>query len=239
MAVYNPPLKNTQFIIYVGLNSQANPDTFQTNPTIATGDFKVSVDGGALANITTLPVVTPASSKLVKITLSASEMNGDTIMLVGSDAAGGEWGDIIITIHTTTIQLESLATAAALDAVDNFVDTEITDIRNRLPAALVGGRMDSSVGAMATDVITSGSLASSATGEIADAVWDEPLTEPAGVFGWGGTFRNLFNWFGALIRNKMIQTATTTTLRNDADNADISTSAISDDGTTFTRGEFS
>lgn len=41
----------------------------------------------------------------------------------------------------------SRATQASVDTVDDFLDTEITDIRNRLPAALVGGRMDASVGA--------------------------------------------------------------------------------------------
>lgn len=46
-------------------------------------------------------------------------------------------------------------------------------------------------------------------------------------------------WLLALTRNKMTQTATTKTLRNDADSGNIATSTVSDDGTTFTRGEFS
>lgn len=73
-----------------------------------------------------------------------------------------------------------------------------------------------------------------------DAILDEPVTEPGGVFAWGSaTLRNIIGWLGALSRNKMAQTATTQTLRNDADSADIATSAVSDDGTTATRGEFS
>lgn len=35
---------------------------------------------------------------------------------------------------------------ATISAIAGYVDTEITDIRNRLPAALVGGRMDANVG---------------------------------------------------------------------------------------------
>lgn len=46
----------------------------------------------------------------------------------------------LATDAVTEIQ-SGLATAAALDAVDNFVDTEITDIQNRLPATLSSGRM--------------------------------------------------------------------------------------------------
>lgn len=76
--------------------------------------------------------------------------------------------------------------------------------------------------------------------EIADAVLDEALTEPAGIFAWGSaTLRTVVAWLGALSRNKMLQTATETTLRNDADDADIATSDIADDGTTFTRDEWS
>src|SRR3972149_4390780 len=43
---------------------------------------------------------------------------------------------------------------ASLNTIDDFVDSEIADIQARLPAALVGGRMDASVGAMAANVMT-------------------------------------------------------------------------------------
>jgi hypothetical protein len=46
------------------------------------------------------------------------------------------------------------------------------------------------------------------------------------------------NWMFALARNKVTQTATTQTLRNDADSGNIATSTVSDDATTFTRGEW-
>lgn len=49
-------------------------------------------------------------------------------------------------------------------AGDIIADTN--DIQSRLPAALVSGRIDASVGAMQTDVITSTSLAASAVTEI-------------------------------------------------------------------------
>jgi hypothetical protein len=73
-----------------------------------------------------------------------------------------------------------------------------------------------------------------------DAILDEAITEPAGVFTWAGaTLRNIVGWMGALSRNKVTQTATTQTLRNDADGANLATSTHSDDGTTHTRGEWS
>lgn len=124
-----PPKKGVEYILYIALASQAQATTFQSNPTIASGDFKVSIDGGALNNLSTLPTVTPASSKMVKITLSTSEMNGDNVTVVGSDASGAEWRDIVINIQTAARQIDDLATQASVDTVDNFLDTEIGDIK--------------------------------------------------------------------------------------------------------------
>ena len=47
------------------------------------------------------------------------------------------------------------------------------------------------------------------------------------------------NWLFALARNEIRQTATTQSLRNDANSGDIATSATSDTAGTFTRGEWS
>lgn len=109
MATYFPPKINTQYIFYAALVSQANTKLMQVNPTIAAGDFKVSIDGGALANLGTLPAVTPSSSMMVKFTLSTSEMNGANITVVCSDAAGSEWCDAVFNIQTTARQIDDLA----------------------------------------------------------------------------------------------------------------------------------
>lgn len=101
-APYNPPTKNEDFVIYVTLTSTSDPNSFQSNPTIASGDFRISKDGGALANLATLPAVEPASSVLVKIALSATEMNADNIVVVGIDqTATKEWADFSLSIPTT------------------------------------------------------------------------------------------------------------------------------------------
>lgn len=108
MPSFFPPKKNTEFIFYISLTSQANVKLFQTNPTLAAGDVKVSTDGGAEGNIAALPVVTPAGSKRVKVILSASEMNGDNIQVTFSDAAGAEWADKMINIQTSATQIDNL-----------------------------------------------------------------------------------------------------------------------------------
>lgn len=101
-APYNPPVKGEDFVMFVGLHSATDAMSFKSNPTIAAGDFQVSKDGGALANLTTLPAVTPASSVMVKITLSATEMNADNVTIVGIDqTATKEWADMMVNIVTT------------------------------------------------------------------------------------------------------------------------------------------
>jgi hypothetical protein len=65
------------------------------------------------------------------------------------------------------------------------------------------------------------------------------MTELGAVPGVTGTVLAALEWVFLLARNKGTQTSTTKTLRNDADDGDIATSAISDDGTTFTREEWS
>lgn len=109
MSGYVPPKKNAEFIFYVSLVSQASSPSFQTNPTLAAGDVKVSTDGGAFGNISTLPAVTPAGGVSVKVTVSAAEMNGDNVVIVFQDAAGAEWHDLMINLQPATRQIDDLA----------------------------------------------------------------------------------------------------------------------------------
>lgn len=116
MPSYVPPKKATELVTYIGLVSQADTKTFKANPTIAVGDFKVVTDDGSLANLTTLPTVSPAGSKRVKITLSAAEQNGDNITVIASDAAGAEWCDAIIHIQTSAKQIDDLPSNTQMEA---------------------------------------------------------------------------------------------------------------------------
>lgn len=137
MPSYVTPKYGTQFIFYVSLVSQANTKTFQTNPTLAAGDVKISVDGGAEANLTTLPTVTPAGGKRVKVTISSTEMQGDNLTVIFSDVAGAEWCDKKINIQTSARQVDDLA----------FPTTSgrgiAVDASNKVPATLAAGDLAS------------------------------------------------------------------------------------------------
>lgn len=114
MATYVPPKRATQYIFWLALVSRSTGQ-FQASPTLAAGDVKVSIDGGALANLTTLPTVTPAASIWVKVTVSVSEMTGDNILVQFIDAAGAEWNDVAATIQTVTKQNDDLLSTSATD----------------------------------------------------------------------------------------------------------------------------
>lgn len=90
------PIKGEEYIFYVSLTDIFDPQFFIANPTIVTGDFMRSNDGGALGSLLTLPTVEPPGSKIVKVTLSPVEMNTDRMTIIGSDQSNDEWGDVSI-----------------------------------------------------------------------------------------------------------------------------------------------
>jgi hypothetical protein len=88
---------------------------------------------------------TEARTSLFGLDVALSMDANGRVRIVDGTGAGEldtNLGVVLARDHTGA----ALATAAALDSVDNFVDTEIADIQARLPAALVGGRMDSVLG---------------------------------------------------------------------------------------------
>lgn len=121
MTSYVTPKKNTAFIFYMALRTQSDTKLLKANPTLASGDFKVSIDGGSLANLTTLPTVTPASGTAIKVSLSASEMNGDNIYIACIDAAGAEWCDEFVLIQTTARQVDDLSIGTGNGAISTVL----------------------------------------------------------------------------------------------------------------------
>jgi len=74
--------------------------------------------------------------------------------------------------------------------------------------------------------------------EVTDALNALTLSEPTGKPVWGASsWKDFMAWMAAFSVNKVTQSTTTKTLRNDADNGNIVTCATSDNGTTFTLSE--
>jgi len=102
MANSNPPKRAQAFRTYICVRDATDNLSLRSSPTIAAGDFKVSKDGGAFANLTTLPAVTPASSVGIQIDLSATEMTADNVLITWIDQTSTkEWADGWLEINTT------------------------------------------------------------------------------------------------------------------------------------------
>lgn len=84
---------------------------------------------------------------------------GRTLDVTATGEAGIDWANI--GGPTTTVNLSGTTVKTATD-----VETDTADIQSRLPAALVSGRIDASVGAMAANTLTAAALAADAVTEI-------------------------------------------------------------------------
>ncbi len=100
------PKKGVAYDFSLSLSDSASPANFKANPTIAAGDFKVSIDNGSFNNLATLPTVAPAGSILVRIQLSSTEMNGDKVVVWAKDAAGEEWEEVMSFIDVPVRNVE-------------------------------------------------------------------------------------------------------------------------------------
>lgn len=108
----------------VELTDVFDPQFFLVNPTIEAGDFQISKDFGALANLNTLPVVDPPGSSSVKINLSATEMNADKIGVFGKDPTE-EWGDINMSIDVPESDSQSAVDILEGDRIESSVNYKI------------------------------------------------------------------------------------------------------------------
>src|SRR3954452_21016018 len=73
----------------------------KVSPTLAAGDVQVSKDGGAFANITSLPSETPAGSGVLRGSLSLAEMTAKRVVVRFIDqTATKEWNDDLLVVET-------------------------------------------------------------------------------------------------------------------------------------------
>ena len=120
--------------------------------------FDIVITTGAVDSVSVVGTVV-ASFTLRKNSCLKPTTAGRTLDVTATGEAGIDWANI--GSPTTTVNLSGTTVKTATD-----VETDTADIQSRLPAALIAGRIDAYVGAMATDVLTSTALAASAVTEI-------------------------------------------------------------------------
>ncbi len=99
---------------------------------------------------------------LVAVYKSGCSTQSRCVITSASDTtgyAGLDWSKV--RAPTTVLNLSGTSVKTATD-----IETDTQDIQTRLPAALVGGRMDAYVGAMASNSVTAAALATDAVSEI-------------------------------------------------------------------------
>lgn len=102
MANQNPPVRNQAFNMHMCLSDYVNPGLIKSSPTIAAGDFTISKDFGAFANLATLPDIEPDATRGVRVQLSATEMDADGVLIIWRDqTVPPEWAEGWIYIPTT------------------------------------------------------------------------------------------------------------------------------------------
>jgi hypothetical protein len=172
MASTNPPIRATAYTTYVSVVSQADTKLFKTSVTLATGDVKVSKDGGSFNNIGTLPVEI-STTGVLSLALTGTEMTADTVVVLFRDASGAEWADLQLTFHTVAANFDALNTDIDAILADTGTDgVVVASIANGAitAAAIATGAIDADAiadnaidaGAIASDAITAAKIAAGA-----------------------------------------------------------------------------
>lgn len=129
----------------------------------------------------------------------------------------------VLNILADTNELQSDDVPTLIAAVQSDTD----DIQTRLPAALVSGRMDASVGAMAANVLTAAALATDAVNELVDQVWDEAQSGHVGAGSMGEMATEIASILadtgtdGVAIATATAQSIADEILKRDIDNVEV------------------
>lgn len=136
----NYPLKKTEYTFNTTLTSQST-GLLQSSPTLADNDVQVSKDGGAFTKLTNLPVVSPAGTAQVKVTLTDDEMDADIVGVQFQDQAGAEWSDKFIEIKTDVITGGTVKTGSTTTVVTTSLAEATDDHFNDMFIKMIDGAL--------------------------------------------------------------------------------------------------
>lgn len=197
--------------------------------------LRVKILNSSVSTGAGLTGLTSASSGLIISTIADNESTATAYTVAGSTIEG------ITTLGTYVAPTATKCRFKEVDATNHkgVYEIQIADARYAVSSAkslLVS--VSGATNAAETDVVIP--LRDLDPYVSADAaVWAAVLSELSAVPGVTGTVKDALNWVFTLARNKRTQTSTTETVLKDDGSTTLATSTKSDDGTTFTRGEYS
>lgn len=238
--------------------AETNADLILIAPASSTSDIQVIGVPGALytspPNFNALGVESDGDLTKVNTLDGHTAQTGDNYARLGAPAGASVSADVaavksetaLIVADTNELQTD-WADGGRLDLI---LDAVLVDTGTTLPATL--GTIDGIVDAILVDTAEIGTAGAGLTdlggmssgmkaevnAEMVDVLVTDTHAEPGSVPAATASLKDKLSWLFTLSRNKATQTATTKTIRNDADSADIATSTTSDDGTTYTEGEW-
>lgn len=197
-------------------------DTTTTNTDMRGTDSAATASALATAQAD-LDIITGADGvNLLSATqASIDAIEADTNELQGDWVNGGRLDLILDAIKAVT---DNLPDSGALTTIDSNIDAILVDTGTTIPAQISG---------------LNNLSAAQVNAEVLDVLNTDTFAELSSIPAAATTLTNMIRLLYSLARNKTTQTATTFTLRNDADSGNIGTSTVSDDGTTATKGEMS
>jgi hypothetical protein len=122
--------------------------------------------------------------------------------------------------------------------VTGFNDLDASGVRGAV--GLASANLDTQLAAVVAAIAALNNVSTAQVkAQMVAALTTDTYAEPAAVPAATASLKDKIGWVATLSRNKLTQTATTQTLRNDADSGSIATSTDSDDLTTAVRGKWS
>jgi hypothetical protein len=255
------PRKNTAFRFYFAIRK--NDGTLIT--TWAGADSEVSLDGASFSDCAN-EATEIGTTGCGYIDFTSGEMNADAVIYkltvtntsalplvvtffpeetgdyrVNVEQFGGTTGTFAAGIPETKVASIAAnaitATAINADAITDAKvasDVTIASVTGAVGSVTgnVGGNVTGSVGSLATQA------KADVNAEVLDVLTTDTFAESSAVPAATSSLKDKLTWLFTLGRNKITQTSTTSTLRNDADSGSVATSTVSDDGATATRGEW-
>lgn len=247
--------------IYFPLIARGLVDFITSSPTFATGDSKVSIDGGAFANTTNLP--TYIGQGMCKLSLTSGSLTGKKIMITVIDTVTKIWEDQAIIIETysgasaefvedfSTASVKPTVAGRTLDVTTggeaglDWANIGSPTTVNNLSATTIKTAtdleskidiIDTNVDTLITKLPDVLSLAN-INGEVVDVLFVDVVAELIAITPTTTTIAKMLQLLHMALRNQTTTSTSETKIRNNAGTV-IATAPVSDVSNLYTKDKF-
>jgi len=215
-------LLDSSVVQWTGTNV-ASPDTAgypKVTMKTGTGAGEVSLNSGTVT-------LTDASLTAAKFGAGAIDSNAIATDAIGSAEISAA---AVSKIQSGLSVLDAAAVRTAIGLASANLDTQL---------AAIAGYIDTEIASIISSIAALNNLSTTQVkAQIVAALNTDTYAEPSSVPAATATLVAKIGFLMALARNKITQTGSTQTLYADDGSTTVATAAVSDDGTTATRGEF-